>query len=91
MDKVLFGAYNEACLAQFPMDLQEGDQACQSGDLSTLQRVAHSLKTVLLTLGYPALSVLARDIEKQSAEGDASVARQGWSALVTQLQAIIKG
>lgn len=62
-DEFLFKAYRASCLQQFPADIQQGDTACAAQDWPALRRLAHSLATVLLTLGYPAQSVRARNLE----------------------------
>jgi HPt (histidine-containing phosphotransfer) domain-containing protein len=87
-DAELFATYREACLAQFPADVLEGETASHGGDMPVLRRVAHSLKTVLLTLGYPAWSDLARSIEAQAEAGDAGAAREAWARLVAHLQSL---
>ena len=58
-----FDASRGACLDQFRQDVREGDAASAAGDLQALRRVAHSLKSVLLTLGYPHMSAQARALE----------------------------
>lgn len=90
-DVELFQTYSEACMAQFPLDIQDGNEACEAGDLQALQRVTHSLKSVLLTLGYSALGAQARDTETLSAAGDATAANANWSALVAQLNKLNSG
>lgn len=90
-DVELFQTYSAACMVQFPLDIQDGNAACEAGDLQALRRVTHSLKSVLLTLGYSALGAQARDIETLSAAGDAKAANANWPALVAQLHELIRG
>lgn len=71
----LFDAYRSACMEQFPQDLQAGDAAAAAADLPALRRVAHSLKSVLLTLGYPTLSMQSRALEDTAHAGDLASAR----------------
>jgi HPt (histidine-containing phosphotransfer) domain-containing protein len=85
----IFEPFREACLVQFPLDLVQGHTASAAADLSVLRRVAHSLKSVLLTLGYFELSDIARQCEATSHAGDLDTARQGWTTLAAQLQWII--
>ncbi len=85
----IFEPYRKACLAQFPTDLEEGEKASQTGDLQALRRVSHSLKSVLLTLGYPGLSDIAKECESLSDGGKLDVARQHWGILATQLRWIV--
>lgn len=81
-DAELFTLYRDSCVLQLPHDIASGDQACQSGDLPALRRIAHSLKTVLLTLGAAALSAQAGDLEQVCASPPAeSSAADGWAAL----------
>lgn len=87
----LFTAYHAQCLSQFHDDIRAGDTATQCGDLPALQRLAHSLKTVLQTLGYPLLSTQARALEDLSGHGDTGAAQAGWVALRDKLQALSQG
>nr|WP_315431276.1 response regulator [uncultured Albidiferax sp.] len=83
-DVELFQLYRDSCLVQLPHDITTGDQASQGGDLPALRRVAHSLKTVLLTLGAPQLSAQARELEQvchNAAPSPDSPAHSGWLAL----------
>lgn len=85
----IFEPYREACLAQFPEDLAQGSAASLNGDLQGLRRVAHSLKSVLQTLGYPALGDIAKECETLSHTGDLAGARERWATLAPQLQWIV--
>lgn len=59
----LHQAFLERCKAQFPKDLAQGRDAAQRGDAQTLRHLAHSLKSVLTTLGYPTAAATARALE----------------------------
>lgn len=74
-DSALFHAFRRSCLVQFSRDMADGDAALAGQDTAALRRVAHSLKSVLLTLGHPALSELARQAEHDAAGGRPEAAR----------------
>lgn len=59
----LYKAFRAACLEQFAADLAAGDLACTQADAPALRRLAHSLKSVLLTLGHAEASAQARQLE----------------------------
>ena len=80
-DEFLFRAYRARCLQQFAADVRQGDAACSAQDWTTLRRLAHSLATVLLTLGHPAQSVRARQLENTSAQSAADESREHWRLL----------
>ena len=82
----LFAAYGANCRQQFAQDLQQGDAACAAGDLATLRRLVHSLKTVLLTLGDDSGSLLAAQAESSAAAGSADLALRTWAQLRQHLQ-----
>jgi CheY-like chemotaxis protein len=85
----IFEPYRAACLLQFPVDLAQGQNASAAADLPELRRVAHSLKSVLQTLGYFDTSEVARQCEATSHAGDLEAARRGWATLASQLQWIV--
>ncbi|TXC67072.1 Hpt domain-containing protein [Piscinibacter aquaticus] len=62
-DRALFVAYRTSCIAQFEADIRAGDAALAQGDMPTLRRLAHSLKSVLATLGEEGGSEVARQLE----------------------------
>lgn len=84
-DRELFEAYRSACLAQFPSDIAEGDAASASADLQSLRRTAHSLKSVLQTLGHSQWSAQARELEITSQSGALVPSRAQWLALRSHL------
>jgi CheY-like chemotaxis protein len=86
----LFDAYRSACIAQFPHDISEGDAASAAGELQTLRRVAHSLKSVLLTLGYPIVSAQARTLEETSHAGMRELARDQWDGLRRAIEQVLR-
>lgn len=81
----LYRAFRASCLAQFAEDLRQGDAACRSEDTDQLRRIAHSLKSVLLTLGHHAASQAARELEDHAAAADGSAARPAWIRLRDQI------
>ena len=84
-DRELFQDYRAACLAQFPSDIQGCGMASVAADLQTLLRVAHSLKSVLLTLGHPQYCALARTLEETCHAGVLAAAQMQWAALRAHL------
>lgn len=80
-DEFLFKAYRASCLQQFPADVRQGDAACTAQDWPALRRLAHSLATVLLTLGHPAQSVRARQLENAAAQPAPEACLEHWRLL----------
>jgi CheY-like chemotaxis protein len=89
-DAALFDDYRAGCVKQFSHDMQSGDTAAQTPDLPALQRLAHSLKTVLLTLGYPVASACAKELEALCRAEAWPAAQVGWAQLRRALQALTK-
>lgn len=77
----LYKAFRASCLQQFRADLAEGDRALDSADAQALRRLAHSLKSVLLTLGHASASDLARALEQTSEQADWPRAGPQWHSL----------
>jgi CheY-like chemotaxis protein len=77
----LFDAYRASCRRQFAHDRKAGDAALAAADLPALRRLAHSLKSVLQTLGHDADSAQARQLEADAAAGRSEAAQQGWARL----------
>ena len=86
-DSQLFTTYLAACLKQFAADVRAGDAAAQAQDWPALRRLAHSLATVLLTLGRPEDSLTARALEDAAAANAAPACLAGWGQLRTRLGA----
>jgi CheY-like chemotaxis protein len=81
-DRGLFVAYHASCLREFPNDIARGEIAVAACDGPALRRLAHSLKSVLSTLGYEAPSALARRLEDvASASGWDAAAVALWHSL----------
>ena len=68
-DRALQDAFRASSLQQLPADIEAGDVALARGDLQTLRRVAHSLKSVLALLGDAQGKSLATHVELSSAAG----------------------
>jgi CheY-like chemotaxis protein len=88
-DRRLFEAYLAGCRAQFANDLLAGDQALQRADLAALRHLAHSLKTVLRSLGYSSEASLALSLEDACLAGQQVVVASLWDSLRAQLQALV--
>ncbi|MFM9917817.1 MAG: response regulator [Rhizobacter sp.] len=80
-DAALFHAFRATCLTQFSEDLRDGDRAAHDGDAPALRRLAHSLKSVLRTLGCDAAADGASQLEAAAAAGDWTAAAAPWAAL----------
>jgi CheY-like chemotaxis protein len=85
-EQALFIAFRASCRAQFSADLKAGDAAMAGGDAAALRRLAHSLKSVLATLGHPGPGATARALEDAAATADWASATPLWR----QLRADIK-
>ena len=84
-DASLYRAFRASCVLQFPLDVASGDEAAARRDLPALRRLAHSLKTVLRSLGQGTDSALAAQVEDAAAAGHVDAACQGWTRLRTRL------
>ncbi|HET7774283.1 MAG TPA: response regulator [Burkholderiaceae bacterium] len=97
-NRALFDAFANGARSRFPADLAEGQAALQRADAAALERLAHSLKTVLRMLGDQAGSLAAARLEdaahglglKDGAHnGDRNAHELAalWAALATSLAA----
>ncbi len=80
-DRALYEAFSDACYGQFTADLRQGDAAAAAADLPAQRRLAHSLKSVLQTLGHDDASRAAAALEALAAEGDRARVPAAWSRL----------
>ena len=80
-NRALYQAFRASCLAQFGADIRAGDGACMQGDGPALHRLAHSLKSVLLTLGHADDAALARQLEDSAAHARWDEALPLWQRL----------
>lgn len=84
----LYDAFAAQCRKQFEHDMAVGDAAVAAGDAHALRRLAHSLKSVLLTLGHRRAATLALAIDEAVAGGHADTAREQWLPLRERLHAL---
>lgn len=80
-DSGLFLAYRASCRTQFAHDRLAGDHALAVQDAPSLRRLAHSLATVLLTLGLQEAGTVARALEDAAERGDLAAMADGWARL----------
>ncbi len=91
----LYQAFLARCRVQFPLDIATGRAACESGDHVKMRHLAHSLKSVLLTLGHTDAAGVARQLEldaQDAAHGseDALAAvRAAWPTLEEALARLL--
>lgn len=90
-DRQLFLEYKAACLAQFPRDICAGDAACAAADAPALERLGHSLKTVLRSIGDERSADVAALVERAAASGAMQQACTQWAALRLALQTLTCG
>ncbi|MBU0587729.1 MAG: response regulator [Gammaproteobacteria bacterium] len=77
----LYTQYRQKCLTQFEADVENGDAALARDDLDSLRHLAHSLKSVLMTLGFSAASQLARELEVLCGDGKPKPVHAHWHKL----------
>lgn len=85
-DAALHAAFSTQCAQQFAHDAAAGDQALAGSDLKELCRLAHSLKSVLLTLGHDSDSSCAARLEACAAQGQAQACASLWPGLARRLR-----
>lgn len=64
----------ELFLEHAPQRLATANEALAEGDLKTVYRAAHSLKSTAANVGAARLQALAAELEERAAAGDAAVA-----------------
>lgn len=87
-NEALYRAFRASCLLQFRTDVADGDRALHAADAPALRRLAHSLKSVLLTLGLAEVSALARTLECCCEQADWAGATPLWRTLRAELEAL---
>ena len=87
-DQALFLLFRASCIPQFALDLRQGDQAVGQGNAGALRLLAHSLKSVLATLGHEPLSELARQLEQSAEAADWATSQPLWARLRQGLAAL---
>lgn len=80
-EQALYLAFRDGCLAQFGVDVRTGGAALRDADAPALRRLAHSLKSVLTTLGQPQAGAVARELEAACERADWAAARPLWAEL----------
>ena len=85
-DAALHAAFSRQCAQQFALDAAAGDLALAHGDLAALRRLAHSLKSVLLTLGHDSDSTHAARLEACAAQGQTQISESLWPDLARRLR-----
>lgn len=86
-DRDFYVIFRASAVVQFPADLQAGDEACAAGDAQSLRRAAHTLKGVLVTLGYAELSAFAKSVEQAAQHSPWDEAVAGWRELRARMVA----
>lgn len=89
-DAEFFSEYQASCVAQFPIDLRDGQAACAALDAEALMRTAHTLKGILLTLGFPSISQEAATCEQYSQGGEVQLAHASWDRLARLLTFVLE-
>lgn len=84
----LYHAFRASCLQQFRADLAEGDRTLAGGDAPALRRLAHSLKSVLLSLGHDEAAELAKALEQAGEAADEAAMCSLWPRLRAALGAL---
>lgn len=80
-DRDFYENFRATCIRQFTQDIREGDDACSRGDHAALRRVAHSLKSVLQTLGFADHAICAQAVERDAYQAPWEEAQAGWVEL----------
>ncbi len=83
----LYVDYERHCRLQFSADLQLGQQALARADLPALHRLAHSLKSVLQSLGHGPASGLAARLETAAERAQQQECTTLWPQLAGWLRA----
>jgi hypothetical protein len=84
-DRAFYDNFRASCVLQFVEDIAQGDAACAAHDAPVLRRTAHSLKSVLLTLGHADHSAQAKAVELAAQAGPWPEALGGWLDLRQRL------
>lgn len=84
-DEPLFAEMVEVFLAECPVYCQGLETAQAAGDAETLQREAHTVKSVLAAFGCESGRALAERLEQQAAAGDAT----GTGPLTAEVIAVV--
>ncbi|MDH0865701.1 response regulator [Mitsuaria sp. GD03876] len=91
----LYQAFLARCRVQFPLDIAAGRVACEQGEHVKLRHLAHSLKSVLLTLGHAEAAGVARQLEQDAqlaaagSEDALAAVRAAWPVLEDALAQLL--
>jgi CheY-like chemotaxis protein len=85
-DFKLYVDFDRRCREQFGADLNYGDRALASADLAALRRLAHSLKSVLQSLGHGGASALSALLEVAAEQEKFAEAKGLWEQLAGWLR-----
>ncbi len=92
-NQALYEGFLAKCRVQFRADLETGRQAIAQPAPQTMRHLAHSLKSVLLTLGHPTAAAVARQLEDDAAASDphavSDAVRAGWARLDAALTRLL--
>ena len=78
-----------AALKTLDPSLERALQSLASGDLATLEAVAHQLKGAMAALVAKGAAESARELENAARSGDAGAAAKAFAALETQTRALL--
>lgn len=84
-DRALYTLFRASCGPQFVRDAAQGQAMLLAGDWAGLRRLAHSLASVLRTLGEDAAADGARALEEACVRQDAASAAGLWPPLAASL------
>jgi len=84
----LYWAFSQACQMQFPKDVAAMHAAVLAGDVGSIRRLAHSLKTVFQMLGHTSQYAQALALEVAAGAADTLAIEQLWPLLCEQIQGL---
>jgi len=67
-DESLYSNFATSCLEQFGLDIDNGDASIRNGDIASIRRLGHSLKSVFRLLGRTQVVELAASLERCAAD-----------------------
>lgn len=91
----LYQAFLARARVQFPNDIANGRKAWERGEHDKLRHLAHSLKSVLLTLGHTEAAAVARQLELDAQQATAGseaadeAVRAAWPVLEDALAKLL--
>ncbi|UXH78829.1 hybrid sensor histidine kinase/response regulator [Roseateles amylovorans] len=90
----LYEAFLARCRTQFRVDIDTGRRSVAEDAPQAMRHLAHSLKSVLLTLGHPEAADVARQLEHDAAiaveqRAISDAVRDGWARLEVALAGLL--